>query len=92
MSDRSGGGGSAWEQEADRTTGNPTGTGGTQSPNDAPAGMSIGAGMGGFNSYDPDGPISTSMDETEAGEDAGGDHITANQGSTGGPSGGAPSS
>lgn len=61
-------------------------------PNDADAndavveghsggGMSVGAGMGGFASYDPEGPLSTSMDDI--GDDAGG-NTGASRGSTGG--------
>ena len=53
------------------------------------SGMSIGAGMGGFQSYDPEGPISTSMDDTgsgSAGSNAGRTDTT--RGSTGGRSSG----
>ena len=43
-------------------------------------GMSIGAGMGGFASYDPNGALSTSMDETSSDEDP----AHGNRSSTGG--------
>ncbi len=44
------------------------------------SGMSIGAGMGGSVAYDPNGAISTSMDETSSDEDP----AQANRSSTGG--------
>ncbi len=44
------------------------------------SGMSVGAGMGGFSSYDPNGAISTSMDETSSDEDP----APSNRSSTGG--------
>jgi hypothetical protein len=101
MSEESGGGGSSWEQEADRTTsdqsqGARSGAAGTprnadrnQDSDDAGTGMSVGAGMGGFNSYNSAGPITTSMDDSGTGEgDGGGDRVTADQGSTGGRSAG----
>ena len=49
-------------------------------------GMSVGGGMGGSASYDPNGPLSTSMEDI--GDDAGGS-TGANRGSAGGRAAGA---
>ena len=58
-------------------------------PEVADSGMSVGAGMGGFNSYDSANSISTSVDDSGSGEGSGGgDRTTAERGSTGGRSGG----
>ena len=98
MGGESGGGGTSWGEEAERETSgrsiDAADTGRdmdqTSQPDSADSGMSVGAGMGGFNSYDPASSISTSVDDTGGGEGSGGgDRTTAERGSTGGWSGGA---
>ena len=98
MDGESGGGGTYWGEEAEReTSGRPfdaAGTGRdmdqTSQPGGADSGMSVGAGMGSFNSYDPASSISTSVDDTGSGEGSGGgDRTTAERGRTGGRSEGA---
>ena len=98
MGGESGGGGTSWGEEAEReTSGRPIGAADTARDMDqtsqqsgADSSMSVGAGMGGFNSYDPASSISTSVDDAGGGEGSGGgDRSTAEQGSTGGLRGGA---
>ena len=50
-------------------------------PDGADSGVSVGAGMGDFNSYDPASSISTSVDDTGGGEGSGeGDRTTRSPG------------
>ena len=77
----SGRGGTGDESDMDRSDSDMSGS---------DSGISVGAGMGGFSSYDPDGPLSTSMDDMgQENPDGGSGHADASRGSTGGRGAGA---
>ncbi len=99
MDSESGGGGTYWGEEAEQEMSGRPGREGISAadtgrdmdqnsePEGADNGMSVDAGMGGFNSYDSASSISTSVDDSGSGEGSGGgDRTTAERGSTRGRS------
>ena len=78
--------GGASSNTSELGTGDESDTGASESgTSGSNSGMSVGAGIGGFNSYDPDGPLSTSIDDIgPENPDGGSGHADTSRGSTGG--------